>query len=101
MVISRRAVVHIHTAVEIHFLDFKPVAAEDMVIDYGAQEVVRRRDCVKVAGKMQVYIGHRHNLGIAAACRAALYAEHGAERRFTKCQAHLFAQLCHTVGKAD
>jgi hypothetical protein len=37
-------------------------------------------DGVKIAGEMQVDLGHRHDLRIAAARRAALHAETGAER---------------------
>ena len=44
------------------------------------EQVVRRGDGVEVAGEVQVDLVHRHDLGVAAARRAALHAEHRAQR---------------------
>ena len=99
--VAQSAVVHIHAAVEIHFLYLEFVAAEDVVVYHGAQEVVCRSYGVQVAREVKVDIGHRHDLGIAAARGAPLYAEHGPQRRFAQGEAHPLAELCDAVGKAD
>jgi hypothetical protein len=44
------------------------------------QQVVRQRNGVEVAGEVQVDVLHRHHLRVAAAGRAALHAEHRAQR---------------------
>ena len=54
-----------------------------------------------VAGKVQVDVLHRHDLGIAAAGRTALDTEHGAERRLTQCDGDLPSLAVEGVRKAD
>jgi hypothetical protein len=44
---------------------------------------------------------HRDDLRVAAAGRAALHAEAGAERRLAQCGRRLLADLAQRVGKAD
>jgi hypothetical protein len=56
---------------------------------------------VKVAGEMQVDIFHRHDLRIAAACRAALDSEARAERGLTKAAHGLLADAVQSVREAD
>src|SRR3546814_2897464 len=46
-----------------------------MVVDQRREQVVRRSDGVKIAGEVEVDVLHRHDLGVAAAGRAALHAE--------------------------
>ena len=101
--IAQRAVVHVEAAAEIDFfgVDIQLVAAEDVVVEHGAEQVVRRRDGVQIARKVQVDILHGHDLRVAAARGAPLDAEHGAEGRLAESQAHLFAQARHAVGKAN
>ena len=72
-----------------------------MVVQHGAEQVVCRGDRVHVAGEVQVDVLHRHDLRIAAAGRAALDAEHRAERRLTQRDHGLFAELCHRLSEAD
>ena len=101
--VAEGSVVHVEAAAEIHLggVDIQRVAAEDVVIEHGAQQVVRRRDGVQVARKVQVDLFHGHHLRVTAARSTPLDAEHGAERGFAQRQAHLFAQARHAVCQAD
>jgi len=101
--IPQLAVVHIHAALpgDAAGVDVQRVALLDGVVDHGRQQVVGSADGVDVAGKVQVDILHGHDLGIAAAGRAALDAEHRAEGRLTQAEHRLFAQGVHGVRQAD
>ena len=100
---AQLAVVHIHAALpgDAPRVDVQRVALLDGVVDHGGQQVVGGADGVDVAGKVQVDVFHRHDLRIAAAGRAALDAEHRAQRRLAQAQHRLFAQGVHGVGQAD
>ena len=65
------------------------------------EQVVRGRDGVEVAGEMQVDVFHRHDLGIAAAGRAALHAEAGTEARLAQADDRLLADAVEAVAEAD
>ena len=56
---------------------------------------------MKIAGKMQVDVLHRHDLRIAAAGRAAFHAEGRTERRLANAQHRLFADVIERIGKPD
>ncbi len=98
---SQRTVVHIHTTAEINFLYFKRVAAEQVIVNHSAKQIVCRGNRVQIARKVQIYIRHRHNLRISAARRAALYTENRPERGFAQGKADFFAELSHSVCKTD
>ena len=99
---AQLAVVHIHAALpgDAAGVDVQRVALLDAVVDHGGQQVVGGADGVQVAGKVQVDVLHGHHLCVAAAGRAALDAEHGAEGRLTQAEHGLFAQGVHGVGQA-
>jgi hypothetical protein len=61
-------------------------------VDHRGQQVVGRTDRVHVAGEMQVELFHRHDLGIAAAGRAALDAEDRSERGLAQAEHRATAQ---------
>src|SRR5699024_5113258 len=65
----------------------------------GSQQVVRSTDGVEVTGEVQVDILHGDDLGVAAAGRAALDTEHGAEGGLTQGDENVLAQLLHAVGQ--
>ncbi|MPN17470.1 hypothetical protein SDC9_164823 [bioreactor metagenome] len=71
-----------------------------MVVQHGGQQVVGCADGVKIAGEVEVNVLHGDNLGVAAAGRAALNAEHRAERRLPKRQHHPLAHEVQRVGQA-
>ena len=66
-------VVHIHAALpgDAAGIDVQRVALLDGVVDHGRQQVVGGADGVDIAGKVEVDVLHGHDLGIAAAGRAA------------------------------
>ena len=72
-----------------------------MVVQHGAQQVVCRCDGVHIAGKVQVDVLHRHDLRVAAACRAALDAEYRTERRLTQCDNGVFALFAQCLTQTD
>ena len=77
------------------------VAVMEMVVEQRGEQVVRRGDRVKIPGEMQVDLVHRHDLGVAAAGRAALHPEHRAERRLADADHHLLAQPAERLRQAD
>ena len=96
------AVVHIHAALpgDAAGIDVQGVALLDAVVDHGGQQVVGGADGVQVTGEVEVDVLHGHHLGIAAAGRAALDAEHGAKAGLTQAEHGLFAQSVHGIGQA-
>ena len=78
-------------------VDAQRVALLDVVVQHRGQQVVRRANCVEVAGEMQIDILHRHHLCVAAAGGAAFDAEHRAERRFAQRDRHVLANATQTV----
>ena len=85
---AERAIVHVEHALpaDAALVDAKRIAPIDMIVDQRREQVVGARDGVEVAGEVQVDVFHRHDLGVAAARRAAFDAEAGAERRLAKCR---------------
>ena len=77
------------------------MALVDVVIQHRGQEVVRRADGVEVAGEVEVYVLHGYDLGVAAAGRAALDAEDGAERGLPQRHDGAAAELPQRVCEAD
>ena len=72
-----------------------------MIVHQRAQEIVRRRNRVQIARKMQIDVRHGHHLRVAAARRAALYPKYRPQRRLPQGEAYLFSQLLQPVGKPD
>ena len=87
-------VVHVHAALPGHpaGVDVVGVALVDAVVHHGRQQVVGRADGVQVAGEVQVDVLHGHHLGVAAAGRAPLDAEHRPQARLPQAEHGLFAQ---------
>ena len=101
--VAESTVVHVHYAGEHNTarINVQQIALLHVVVQHGAQQVVCRCDGVHIAGKVQVDVLHRHDLGIAAAGSTALDAEHGAERRLTQAEHRFFAQRVHSVRQTD
>ena len=78
-------------------IDVQLIAVVDVVVDDRRQEIVGGGDGMNVTGKMQVDVFHRHDLGIAAACRSALDAETGSEGRLAKRDDDFFAELAQSI----
>src|SRR5699024_3225024 len=75
-------VVHVQAALDQHppGVDAQGVALLHVVVQHGAAQVVGGGDGVHVPGEVKVDVLHGQHLGVAAAGRAALYAEHRAQR---------------------
>ncbi len=73
----------------------------NVVVDQRAEQVVRRRNGVNVAGKVQVDVLHRDDLCIPATGGAALNAENRAERRLPQRQHGLPAGRRQCVRQTD
>ena len=100
---AQRAVVHVEHAPpgDAAAVDAEAVAPVDVVVDHRRQQIVRRGDGVEVAGEVEVDVLHRHDLGIAAARRAALHAEARPERGLAQAHHRLLADAVETVAEAD
>ena len=101
--LAQRAVVHVEHALpgDAADVDVELVAVVHVVVDQRRQQVVRRRDRREVAGEVQVDVGHRHDLAVAAAGRAALHAEHRSHRRLAQAGDRAVTQAVQRVGEAD
>ena len=75
--LTQRAVVHVQhtTPGDAAGVDPESIAPINVVVDQCGEQIVRGSDGVKVAGKMQIDVFHRHDLRIAATGRTALHAE--------------------------
>ena len=72
-----------------------------MVVKHCGEKIVCRTDCVEITGKVKVYVLHRNDLSISAACRTALYSENRTERGFTQSYNSVFAYSSESVCKTD
>ena len=100
--VAQLAVVHVHHALpgDLAHVDAQLVALLDVVVQHGGQEVVGRADGVEVAGEVQVDVLHGNDLGVSAACSAALHAEHGAQAGLAQRDDHVLALASQRVGQA-
>ena len=101
--VAQRAVVHVEHARPEHAagVDAQRVAPVDMVVEHRGEQVVRRGDGVEVAGEMQVDLGHRHDLRLAAAGGAALLAEAGSEAGLAQRDRRLLAEPAERIAQSD
>ena len=81
-------------------VDVERVAVVHVVVDQRGEQVVGGGDGREVAGEVQVDVGHRHDLAVAAAGRAALHAEDRAHRRLAQAGDARLAQPVQRVGEA-
>ena len=101
--VAQLTVVHIDrtTPQDAFRIDVQLVALVDMVVEHGGKQVICRTDGVKIAGKVQVDVFHRQNLGIAAACGAAFDAEHRTQRRLAQGDHRVFADMAQCVRQTN
>ena len=101
--LAQGAVVHVHHAApgDAARVDAELIAPVDVIVDHRREQIVRRGDGVEIAGEMEVDVLHRHDLGIAAAGRAALHAEAGPERGLAQADHRLLADAVEAIAKAD
>ena len=102
--VAQLAVVHVDSALpsDAAGVDVQLVAIVDVGVDHRSQQIVCRSDCVEVTGEVQVDVLHGNDLGITAACSAALDAEDGAQGRLAQCHDDVLVQtgkgVCQTDG---
>ena len=101
--LAQRAVVHVQHALpgDAPDVDVELVAVVHVVVDQRGQQVVRRRDRREVTGEVQVDLGHRDHLAVAAPGRTALHPEDRPHRRFTQAGDRAMSQAVQGVGEAD
>ncbi len=101
--VAQGAVVHVDHPFPDHVtdIDIQGVPRDEMIVDQGRQQVVRRTDGVEIAGEMQVDVLHRHDLGIAAAGRPALDTETRSERRFAQADQRRVTDPVQGITEAD
>ena len=100
---AQRPIVHIQTALERNGarVNAQIVSLLQVIVDQRAKQIVCAGDRMKIAGKMQVDLFHRDDLGVAAARCAALHTEDRSEGRLAQGKNGLFPDLPEAVGKSD
>ena len=101
--LAQRPVVHVDDPLpgDRARVDAERVAVVDVVVDQGGQQVVGRRDRREVAGEVEVDVGHRHHLGVAAPGGAALHPEHRPHAGLAQRRRRPDADVAQPVGEAD
>jgi len=101
--IAQGPVVHVHGPPpdDPPRIDCQSVPLLEMIVERRRQQGMRRGNRVEIAGKVQVDVLHRHDLGIAAARRAALDSHAGAERRLAQHDDRFLAQFDEGLRHAD
>ncbi len=101
--LAQVAVVHVEAAAprdrERVEADLVPVV--EVRVDQRGEQVVGGRDRVQVTGEVEVQILHRDDLRVAAAGRAALYAEDRAERRLAQAEDRLPPDRAEALGERN
>ena len=82
-------------------VDAELVSVQEVRLEHRGEQVVRGADRVDVAGEVEVHVLHRHHLGVAAAGRAALDPEDGAERCLAETQHRPLADLAESLRQRD
>ena len=82
-------------------VEVERVAVVHVVVDQRREQVVGGGDRGEVAGEVQVDVGHRHDLAVAAAGRAALHAEHRPHRRLAQARHRPVPEPVQRVGEPD
>ena len=97
------AVVHVEGARPryLGWIEIERIAVEEVRIDHGGQQVVRGGDGMEVAVKVEIDFLAGLNLREAAAGRAALEAEDGAERGLARGDDCRAANAFKTLRQAD
>ena len=101
--VAERPVVHVDGAApaDAPDVDVELVAPIYVVVDHCCEQVVGGADRVEVAGEMEIDVLHRHDLGVAAAGRAALHPEAGSERGLADANDRLLADEVQRIAQAD
>ena len=100
---AQRAIVHVHDPAprDAPRIDVELVLPVHVIVDQRRQQVVGSANGMKVAREMQVDIGHGHDLGIAAAGRAAFHAEARPQAGFAQADQCIPAKQVHGVAETD
>ena len=101
--LAQGAVVHVDHAApdDAAEVEAQLVVVVDVVVDQRRQQVVGQSDGAEIAGEVQVDVFHRHDLRETAAGRAALHAEHRAERRLAQRDHRALADAAQCIAQAD
>ena len=101
--VAQRPVVHVEYTRPEHApgIDAQRIAPVDVVVEHCGQQIVGRGDGVEVAGEMQVDVGHRHDLRLAATGGAALLAKARSETGLAERDRRLLAEAVEGIAQAD
>ena len=93
--VTQAAVVHVHHTVpqDLFHGEALILVLVHVVVQQCCNHVMCRCDGMEVAGKMQVDLVHRKNLGVTSSCRSTLHSETRAQRRFTEGTYRVLAYL--------
>ncbi len=100
--VAQCPVVHIHHPFpdDAPGIDVELISLVDVVVDQRGQQIVGKFDGVEIAGEMEVYVLHGHDLGITAAGRTAFHAEARAQRRLAQAYGRFLADAVQPVAQS-
>ena len=101
--IAQLSVVHVDAAPpgDASGIDVERVALMNVVVQHRGKEVVRSADGVEVSGEVQVDVLHGDDLGVSAACCAALDAEYRSEGGLAQSNDGFLAYMAQSVCESD
>ena len=82
-------------------IDIELILPVHVIVDQRGEQIVGCADRMKIAGKMQIDVGHRDDLRVAAAGRTALHAKARPQARLAQADRGLFADQVHPVAEAN
>ena len=71
----------------------------NVVVNHGRQQIVGKRDGIEVTREVQVNVLHWNDLGLTAACGAALHAKYGPQGGLAQANHRTFSNVVQRVSQ--
>ncbi len=98
---TQRPIVHVHRPLpgDAPRVEVQRIPLLQVVVEHRREKGVRRGDRVEITGEVEVDVHHRHDLGVATACRPTLDPEHGAQARLPEAESNPLVTQTQGVGE--
>ena len=71
----------------------------NVVVNHRRQQIVGKRDGIEITREVQVNVLHWNDLGLTAACGAALHAKYGSQGRLAQANHRTFSNVVQRVSQ--